>query len=232
MTPPLNELPEPPDSTPGPLRQLGFAQLRDFLARHLLILVGLPLIAVATTVAASRLVPKRYEAPTTWVVSQLDSESRIEGNPLSIRSLRWNLESLRALRAAEERIAAHSGGEEIELEIGGNFETATLLRRRTRHEFARFGELQLEERRHQLAEESLRREFGLLDDQLGRDLQQALHYRDSVAKRHCGALLSLQAQGGGVPIQTAAEAVVPRTPMSLNLLRCSAFALGVVRDLG
>ncbi len=479
MTASLNELPGPPeprfepDSKPV-TREVGLAQLRDFVVRHRWPLLGLPVLAIATTLLATRLIPARYKATATLLVSQLELESDIEGQPLPIHGLQWLLESPPVVRATEERVAFARDGEAIDLTVGKNIESEMRLRRReesalapmielttraesaelavlianswseaftehldrmrevelgsvlevmkgalveaetdlravelsrderrkkyeqdtvrlattgraetskvlarhdgllaglrseskkrfedalvplreyreglspatqrglervvsvrrkladtpqrlvlvstvvpdriaviqdprrlgeteqesvfafseelnprflelsaeldeaekalhriasedetmrlllvdvataqessveqlSRHEYARFSDLQLEEKRRRVAEEALQREFELDDEQLRREFDQALHYRDSVATRYRDALLSVRAQGD-TPIQVAAEAVASTTPTSRNLPGRAAIAallglmlaigLGVIRDLG
>ncbi len=95
---------------------------------------------------------------------------------------------------------------------------------RRSQEFARFSDLQLEERRWRLEAESLRAEFELLDAQLARQETEAAQYREEVATRHRAALVSAQAQDGLPPIRTVAEAVAPSDPMDRNLPRRVAIA--------
>ncbi len=150
VTAPLNEHPEVPasrsespsaPSESGSRGGLGVAELRDFVRRHLLLLILAPIVAVVVMIVVDRLLPSRYEATVTLLVSQLELESSIEGQPLPVQGFQWILESPPVLRAAEQRIALATDGREVPLEVGANIETEMLLRRREQSALAPIIEL-------------------------------------------------------------------------------------------
>ncbi len=134
MTAPLNQFPGAPDSSSGssppPAHGLGWAAVTDFVRRHWGWLLSIPLVAIVATLLVSRLIPAKYEASATLLVSQLELETSIEGKPLPLHGLQWILESPIVLEAAERRVEQATDGREVRFEVGKNVESQMLVRRR------------------------------------------------------------------------------------------------------